>query len=162
MKTLISCALAAGSLAIAGAASAQSCEALARLDDFGSLAFGTRLAALPDGFSVVDHCASGVSEAECVLQDERGVTYSLYDGYILSKYVEVGAAPLPWDFSEGADRARAARLLSAVTQQSATGVLSPDNQLHVRSQFACGDAWGQAFARYSGNRLVAVGIETAL
>lgn len=162
MMKFTAAATAAAALAAAGAASAQTCETLARLDTFGALAFGVRLETLPDGFEVVDECHAGVAEAECVIADSQGVTYSLYDGFILSKYVEVGAATLPWEFATTTDRDRAARLLSAVTGQRAAGVMSSDNQIHVRSQFACGGAWGQAFARYSGNRLVSVGLEAAL
>ena len=40
--------------------------------------------------------------------------------------------------------------------------MSADNQVHVRSQFACGETFGQAFARYSGNRLVSAGLEASL
>ena len=162
MKTLISASVAALALAAAGAASAQTCEALSRLDDFGTLAFGARVASLPEGFSVIEHCSEGVAVGECVLRDPRGVSYGLYEGYVISKFVEVGDAPLPWSFAETADRTRAANLLTRLTQQRSTGVMSADNQVHVRSQFACGDTFGQAFARYSGNRLVSVGIEASL
>lgn len=162
MRSSIAASVFALALAAAGAVSAQTCETLARLDSFGTIAFGVRLEALPQDFEIVEHCLDGVGEAECVIADAQGVTYSLYDGFVLSKYVEVGAAPLPWDFTGSTDRARAARLLSAATGQRAGGILSSDNQVHVRSQFACGGAWGQAFARYSGNRLVSVGLEAAL
>ena len=162
MKTLISASIAALALATAGAASAQTCEALVRLDDFGTLPFGAQVVALPEGFTVVEHCSEGVSVGECVLRDPRGVSYGLYEGYVISKFVEVGDAPLPWEFAETADRTRAANLLTRLTRQRSTGVMSADNQVHVRSQFACGETFGQAFARYSGNRLVAAGLEASL
>lgn len=158
--------LAAGAAALAlaaGPAAAQSCETLSRLDDFGSIAFGARIEAVPQTLSVVEQCGQGVSTGTCVLRDPDGVTYTLYDGYVISKFVFVGQGALPWSFEDDMDRAAAANLLTRRTEVSATGVYSPDNQLHVRSRFGCGEGvFGQAFARYSGNRLVAVGIEAIL
>lgn len=160
MKTALSAALAVASLSLAAPAAAQTCEALSRADDFGSLAFGQRIEAAPQGLSIVEQCTDGVSAGACVLRDDAGVTYTLYDGYVVSKFVFVGQGALPWDFSDDVDRARAAALLTARSHFRATGVYSPDNQLHVRSRFGCGDGvFGQLFARYSGNRLVAVGLE---
>lgn len=160
MKTLISATAAAAALTLAVPAAAQTCAALSRADDFGSLAFGMRLEAVPQGLSIVEQCEAGVSAGTCVLRDVDGVTYTLYEGYVISKFVFVGQGSLPWDFENEVDRAEAARLLSEQTQVRSSGVYSPDNQLHVRSRFGCGEGvFGQAFARYSGNRLVAVGLE---
>jgi hypothetical protein len=160
MKTALSATIAAAAIAIAAPAAAQTCDALVRADDFGSLAFGMRLEAVPQGMAVAEQCEAGVSSGTCVLRDPDGVTYTLYDGYVISKFVFVGQGPLPWGFEDGVDRAEAASLLSRQTEVSASGVYSPDNQLHVRSRFGCGEGvFGQVFARYSGNRLVAVGLE---
>lgn len=160
MRTAFVTVLAAAAAALAAPAAAQTCEALSRADDFGTLAFGQRLEAVPQGLTIVEQCASGVSSAGCVLRDDQGVTYMLVDGYVVSKFVFVGQGPLPWGFEDDADRTRAANLLTEQSQFRSTGVYSPDNQLHVRSRFGCGEGiFGQLFARYSGNRLVAVGIE---
>lgn len=158
--------LAAGAVVFAAAAvpaAAQSCPTLSRLDNFGSLTFGSRHSEVPAGLSIVEQCEDGVATGVCVLRDADGVTYTLYDGYVISKFVFVGQGALPWDFEADADRARAARLLTRHTQVRSTGAYSPDNQLNVRSRFGCGEGvFGQAFARYSGNRLVAVGLEADL
>lgn len=160
MKTLLPAAIAVAAIASAAPAAAQTCEALVRTDDFGSLAFGQRLESVPQGLSIAEQCEAGVSAGTCVLRDADGVTYTLYDGYVVSKFVFVGQGALPWGFVEGIDRAEAANLLTRQTEVRSTGVYSPDNQLHVRSRFGCGEGvFGQAFARYSGNRLVAVGVE---
>ena len=160
MKAAVSSTLAAAAIVLAAPVSAQTCEALVRADDFGSLAFGMRLDTVPQGMSVAEQCEAGVSSGVCVLRDPDGVTYTLYDGYLVSKFVFVGQGPLPWGFEDGVDRAEAANLLTRQTEVRATGVYSPDNQLHVRSRFGCGEGiFGQVFARYSGNRLVAVGLE---
>lgn len=160
MKTALSATIAAAALAFAAPAAAQTCAALLRADDFGSLAFGQRFETVPQGLSVAEQCEAGVSAGTCVLRDAEGVTYTLYDGYVVSKFVFVGQGALPWGFEEGVDRAAAAALLTEQTQVRSTGVYSPDNQLHVRSRFGCGEGiFGQVFARYSGNRLVAVGVE---
>lgn len=160
MKAAVSATFAAAAIALAAPAAAQTCEALVRADDFGSLAFGMRLDTVPQGLSVAEQCEAGVSSGACVLRDPDGVTYTLYDGYVISKFVFVGQGELPWGFAENVDRAEAARLLTRQTEVRASGVYSPDNQLHVRSRFGCGEGvFGQVFARYSGNRLVAVGLE---
>lgn len=160
MKIAFTAGLTAAVLALAAPAAAQTCDALTRADDFGSLAFGMRLDAVPQGLSIVEQCEAGVSSGTCVIRDADGVTYTLYDGYVISKFVFVGQGALPWDFEDDVERADAAVLLTAQTEVRATGVYSPDNQLHVRSRFGCGAGiFGQAFARYSGNRLVAVGLE---
>lgn len=162
MRKALFAVTAAATVLFAAPSLAQTCEALSRIDTFGSLPFGFRLAELPDDFTIVELCDDGVNQGQCVVRDRTGVRYSLYDGYVMSKFVEVGDGELPWGFAEGMDRTRAARILTSTTQMRATGILSDDNQVHVRSQFGCGDAWGQAFARYSGNRLVSVGLEAAL
>lgn len=159
-KAAATSAVALGMFAATGAA-AQTCTVLNRLDNFGTVRFGSHFETMPQGLEVVEHCLDGVATGQCVLRDPDGVTYTLYEGYVISKFVFVGQGALPWEFEEDADRARSANLLTRLTELRASGVLADDNQLHVRSQFACGDAWGQAFARYSGNRLIAVGIEAA-
>jgi len=152
-----------GAGVVAQAATAQTCPTLLRLDNFGDVRMGARLDAIPSGLTVVEQCAGGISVGVCVLRDLSGVTYTVLDGAVISKFVFVGQGDLPWGFDDDQDRAGAAGLLSQQTEFRATGVLDDDNQLHVRSRFGCGQGvFGQAFARYSGNRLVAVGVEADL
>lgn len=163
MKPLLAAATAGLIVAIAAPAAAQRCGTLSRLDNFGSVSFGSHHAAVPAGLSVVEQCENGVATGVCVLRDQDGVTYTLYEGYVISKFVFVGDGALPWGFDDEDDRARAANLLTRNTDARSSGVLDAENQLHVRSRFGCGEGvFGQAFARYSGNRLVAVGLEADL
>ena len=148
---------------VAQTASAQTCATLLRVDNFGDVRMGARLDTIPSGLTVVEQCAGGISVGVCVLRDPAGVTYTVLDGAVISKFVFVGQGDLPWGFDDDQDRAGAAGLLARQTEFRATGVLDADNQLHVRSRFGCGQGvFGQAFARYSGNRLVAVGVEADL
>ncbi|MBN8552786.1 MAG: hypothetical protein J0L52_07825 [Caulobacterales bacterium] len=160
MKTPLAGLAVAATLAVASPAMAQSCLVLSRIDNFGAIRLGTQLAEIPSDLSVTEQCEAGVSVGVCVLRDLNGVTYTLYDGEVISKFVFVGQGPLPWGFADDQDRTVAANLLTRQTELRATGVLDAENQVHVRSRFGCGETiFGQAFARYSGNRLVAVGLE---
>ena len=79
---------------------------------------------------------------------------------MVAKFVFAGQGALLSGFFDDADRTAAANQLTRQTELRATGVLDAQNQVHVRSRFDCGETiFGQAFARYSGNRLVAVGVE---
>ena len=164
MDRMIGAALAAAVLAgLAGPALAQgSCDRLQALDTFGEIPFGARLTDLPPGVTIVSECGMGVAEAECVVRDATGVTYSLYDGYVFSKFIAEGDGAYPWGLEAGDNRTVAARRMRAATGQTASGVLGADNQAHLRSTFACGDQFGSIFARYRGARIIAVGIETPL
>lgn len=160
MKTLLAGLAAVATLAVAGPVLAQNCLVLSRVDNFGSVRLGTRLAEIPAGLAVAEQCESGIATGVCVLRDADGITYTLYDGEVISKFVFVGQGALPWGFSDDEDRTGAANLLMRQTELRTTGVLDAQNQVHVRSRFGCGETiFGQAFARYSGNRLVAVGLE---
>jgi hypothetical protein len=160
MKLFLAGLAAAATLAVAGPAMAQNCLVLSRVDNFGSISLGTRVTEIPAGLAIAEQCESGIATGVCILRDVDGVTYTLYDGEVISKFVFVGQGALPWGFSDDADRTAAANLLTRQTELRATGVLDAQNQVHVRSRFGCGETiFGQAFARYSGNRLVAVGVE---
>lgn len=164
MDRMIVTALAAAAVvAGAGPAAAQgACDRLQALDSFGQIPFGARLEGMPAGARRVSGCEHGLTFAECVIQDAGGVTYSLYDGYVFSKYVVEGDGAYPWGLRPEDSRAVAARRMRAATGQTARGILGEDNQAHLRSTFACGDAFGSIFARYRGDRIVAVGLETPL
>ncbi len=150
MKLFLAGLAAAATLAVAGPAMAQNCLVLSRVDNFGSISLGTRVTEIPAGLAIAEQCESGIATGVCILRDVDGVTYTLF----------VGQGALPWGFSDDADRTAAANLLTRQTELRATGVLDAQNQVHVRSRFGCGETiFGQAFARYSGNRLVAVGVE---
>lgn len=165
MDRVIGAALAAAVVAVAGAgpAAAQgACDRLQQLDNFGAIPFGARLTAMPEGARQVSGCERGLTFAECVIQDAGGVSYSLYDGYVFSKFVAEGDGDYPWGLEARDSRSLAARRMRAATGQTARGLLGADNQAHLRSTFACGDQFGSIFARYRGDRIVAVGIETPL
>ncbi len=59
--------------------------------DFGKMAYGTHVATLPR-WAVSDTCGNPNQErfADCVFFDRNGVEYTVFDGHVLKKRIEVG------------------------------------------------------------------------